>query len=189
MVETEIPRWLAALDESKPYIEVLDGETLPDMSPYKVHGRLAGRIFAQLDAWAGKRGSAGIETRCYFLHAAGKWSSLVPDVEYTSYGRVPNSMAETSQRPRVAPDIAIEILSPGDRPGRTQRKVQTYLAFGAIVVLLLHPVRRRVVLHRAGGAVEERPAHGAWTLEPFGDLVLDWDAIYRDIGLAEEHLD
>jgi hypothetical protein len=74
MVDTEIPRWLAALDEEKPYVEVLDGEKLPDMSPYKVHGRLAGRIFAQLDAWAGKRGSAGIETRCYFLRADGTWS-------------------------------------------------------------------------------------------------------------------
>lgn len=49
MVETQIPRWLAALDEEKPYIEVLDGEKLPDMSPYSMHGQLAVRIGAQLD--------------------------------------------------------------------------------------------------------------------------------------------
>src|SRR5437660_1675120 len=180
MVETEIPRWLAALDEKKPYIEVLDGEQLPDMSPYDVHGQLAVRIGAQLDQWAGDRGGVGAEVRFYFLRADGKWSSLLPDVKYTSYARVPNSMADTSQRPRVAPDIAVEILSPGDRPGRTLRKVEVYLEFGATVVLVLHPLKRRVTLHRADGTVEEREARGSWPLEPFDALVLDWEKIYRN---------
>lgn len=126
MVEREIPRWLAALDEEPPYIEVLDGENLADVSPYKHHGRLAVRISSQLDEWAGDHGGVGVEVRFYFLRADGKWSSLLPDVEYTSFARVPNSMAESSQRPRIAPDLAVEILSPSDRPGRTQRKVETY---------------------------------------------------------------
>lgn len=181
MVETEIPRWLAALDEEPPYIEVVDDEQLPDVSPYEHHGRLAVRIGAQLDEWAGDRGGVGAEVRFYFLRGDGKWSSLLPDVEYTSFARVPNSPADTSQRPRVAPDIAVEILSPGDRPGRTQRKVETYLEFGATVVLVLHPAKRRVVLHRAGGTVEERDARGAWALPPFDGLVLDWEKIYRGI--------
>jgi Uma2 family endonuclease len=184
MVETEIPRWLAALDEEKPYIEVLDGEKLPDVSPYDVHGRLAVRIGTQLDDWAGDRGGVGVEVRFYFLRSDGKWSSLLPDVKYTSYARVTNSMADSSQRPRVAPDIAVEILSPGDRPGRTQRKVETYLEFGATLVLVLHPVRRTIRLHRADGSVEERDARGAWALTPFDDLVLDWEKVYRGINVG-----
>ena len=183
MVETEIPRWLAALDERKPYIEVLDGEKLPDMSPYKVHGRLAVRIGAQLDEWAGDRGGVGVEVRFYFLRPDGRWSSLLPDVDYTSFARVPNSMDDASQRPRVAPDIAFEILSPSDRPGRTQRNVETYLEFGATLVVVLHPIKRRVWLHRKDGTVEERDAHGAWLLEPFDDLILDWERIYRGLGV------
>jgi Uma2 family endonuclease len=181
MVDTEIPRWLAALDEKKPYIEVLDGEKLPDMSPYHEHGQIAVRIGAQLDDWADDRGSVGTEVRFYFVHAEGRWSSLLPDVEYTSYARVPRHPAEEWQRPRVAPDIAIEILSRGDRPRRTQRKVETYLEFGATVVLVLHPLKRRVVLHRSDGTVEERDARGVWQLEPFEGLVLDWDRIYRNV--------
>ena len=181
MLETQIPRWLAALDEKKPYIEVLDGEKLPDMSPYDVHGQLALRIGAQLDAWADDRGGVGVEVRFYFLHSDGRWSSLLPDVKYMSYARVPNSMADSSQRPRVAPDIAVEILSPSDRPGRTQRKVETYLEFGATLVLVLDPVKRRVRLHRADGTVEERKARGAWPVMPFDGLVLDWEKIYRGV--------
>ena len=55
MLVRPIPRWLAALDEEKPYIEVLDGEKLPDVSPYHEHGQIAVRIGTQLDAWAAPR--------------------------------------------------------------------------------------------------------------------------------------
>jgi len=187
MVETKIPRWLAALDEKKPYIEVLDGEKLPDMSPYYVHGQIAVRIGAQLDEWADDRGSVGVEVRFYFLRADGAWSSLLPDVNYLSYARVPNSMDDSSQRPRVAPDIAIEILSPGDRPGRTLRKVETYLEFGATLVMVVHPVKRTVAIHRNDGTVQHREARGSWALEPFDGLVLDWEKIYRGIMLPDPH--
>ena len=179
MVEIQIPRWLAALDEKKPYIEVLDGEKLPDMSPYHEHGQLAVRIAVQLEPWAGDNGAVGTEVRFYFLHPDGRWSSLLPDVGYTSYARLPKDPIAEWQRPRIAPDIAVEILSPSDRPGRTQRKVETYLEFGARLVLVLHPVKRRLWLHRLDGSVEERDARGAWALAPFDDLILDWEKVYR----------
>src|ERR1700676_4201554 len=161
MVETQIPRWIAALDERKPYIEVLDGKKLPDEIPYSIRGQLVARIGAQLDEGGGGRCCVGRSVRFYFLHANGRWTSLLPDVEYASYARVPRGMADTSQRPRVAPDIAVEILSPGARPERTQRKVDTYLEFGAALVLVLHPMTRAVRLHHAGRSVEERDARGA----------------------------
>ncbi len=184
MVETKIPRWLAALDEKKPYIEVLDGEKLPSMSPYSHHGLIAIRIGAQLDEWSDDRGWVGTEVRFYFLRPDGKWSSLLPDVDYVSYARVPRGMDDSSQRPRVAPDIAVEILSPSDRPGRTQRKVETYIEFGATAVLVLHPVKRAVVIHRNDGTVEQREARGTWALEPFDRLVLDWEKVYRGIDVS-----
>lgn len=49
---------------------------------------------------------------------------------------------------------------------------------------MLHPVKRRVWLHRAGGSVEERDARGAWPLQPFDGLVLDWEKIYRGIDVG-----
>lgn len=90
-------------------------------------------------------------------------------------------MDDASQRPRVAPDIAVEILSPSDRPGRIRRKVESYLEFGATVVLVLHPVKRTVAIYRTDGSVEHRDARESWTLEPFSDLILDWEKIYRGL--------
>src|ERR1035437_1585337 len=184
MVTTPIPRWLAALDEEKPYIEVFDGEKQPDVSPHYAHGQLAVRIGAQLDEWAGERGGVGAEVRFYFLRPDGKWSSLLPDVQYTSYARLAGRDDDEWQRPRVAPDLAVEIVSPGDRPGRLRRKVEIYLEFGATVVMVLHPAERRLILHRSDGTVEELDARGTQTLEPFDGLVLDWEKVYRGVRLS-----
>ena len=76
-----------------------------------------------------------------------------------------------------------EILSQGDRPARIARKVEAYLEYGSTVVLLLYAERRRAVIHRADRSVEEREARAKWALEPFDDLVLDWDDIYYEIDL------
>jgi Uma2 family endonuclease len=183
MVATPIPRWLAALDEKKPYVEVLDGVRQPDVSPYEVHGRLQVRIGAQLDAWAGEDGRVAVEVRFYFRCADGTWSSVLPDVDYISEERLPGGVHDEAQRPRIAPDLVVEILSPNDRPGRMNRKIALYLQFGAKVVLVLHPMKRTVRLHRADGTVEDRLARGAWPLEPFDGLVLDWENIYRGTGV------
>ncbi|MBV8369287.1 MAG: Uma2 family endonuclease [Candidatus Eremiobacteraeota bacterium] len=181
MVETKIPRWLAALDENKPYIEVLDGERVPDVSPKKAHGLLAVAIGASMRPWARGRGGVGAEIRYYFLRPDGRWSSLLPDVSFMSYARHPLE-GDDPQRPRVAPDIAVEIVSPGDRPSTIQRKVTTYLEYGSTVVLVLYAEPRRVAIHRAGGSVEERDARGTWLLEPY-DLALDWEDIFYEIDL------
>ena len=182
MVETKIPRWLAALDEQKPYIEVLDGERLPDVSPKNAHGYLAVAIAANMRPWARARGGLGAEIRFYFLRPDGSWSSLLPDVSFMSRERFPQE-GDDPQRPRRAPDIAVEIVSPGDRPSRLKRKIETYLEYGSTVVLVLYPEDRRAVVHRASGFVEEREARGAWALEPYDDLILDWDDIFDGIDL------
>jgi Uma2 family endonuclease len=179
MVATQIPRWLAALDAKKPYIEVLDDEKLPAVSPYHGHGQIAGRILLQLDAWADDHGAVATEVRFYFLHGDGRWSSLLPDVSYTSYARLPKDPIAEWERPRIAPDIAVEILSPSDRPGRTQRKVETYLENGATLVLVVRPDKRRVWLHRPDGSAEEHDARGTLALTPFNDLMLDWERVFR----------
>lgn len=55
------------------------------------------------------------------------------------------------------------------------------MAFGATVVVVLHPMKRRVRLHWADGTIEDREARSSWTLEPFDDLLLDWEKIYHGI--------
>jgi Uma2 family endonuclease len=52
--------------------------------------------------------------------------------------------------PPVPPDLAVEVLSPSNRPGEIAKKVREYLAVGTPLVWVVDPARRTVVMHRPG---------------------------------------
>jgi hypothetical protein len=183
---TPIPAWITALDDRKPWIDVLDGKKLPYTAGEMMHGVLVLRIAMQLDGWSADRDDRGVvavRVRYYFEWRDGTWSALMPDVCYMSWTRFPkHDLSEESQRPRIAPDIAVEVLSRKDRPSITRRKVATFLEYGATVVLVLQPETRRVTVHRADGTSEERDARGTMPLAPYDDLALDWEEIFAKSG-------
>ena len=53
---------------------------------------------------------------------------------------------------RGAPDVAIEILSPSNRPGEMREKISDYFAAGALRVWIVDPKTRTVTIHRANGS-------------------------------------
>jgi len=55
--------------------------------------------------------------------------------------------------PPVPPDLAVEVYSPGNRPGEIQKKISEYLGVGALPVWVVYPETRSVVIHRA----DDRP--------------------------------
>ena len=53
----------------------------------------------------------------------------------------------------LAPDLAVEVVSPNDRAGEVQGKVSDWLTAGSHLVWVIDPVRRRAVVYRADGSV------------------------------------
>lgn len=49
-----------------------------------------------------------------------------------------------------APDLAVEVLSPDDRPRAVQEKIGHYLAAGTRLVWVVDPRRRSVTVHATG---------------------------------------
>jgi Uma2 family endonuclease len=69
-----------------------------------------------------------------------------PDVAFVSRGRVPPG--ELPERYwDGAPDLAVEVVSPGERRRDVEKKVQEYLACGARAVWVVRPRARTVSLH------------------------------------------
>lgn len=68
-----------------------------------------------------------------------------PDVAYVRAERVPNHYFRGYFK--GAPDLAIEILSPSNRPGAMLHKVAQFLEAGAIAVWVVDPETRTVVIH------------------------------------------
>jgi len=54
--------------------------------------------------------------------------------------------------PPIPPDLAVEVVSPSNRPGEIAKKVREYLAVGTLLVWVVYPERRTVVMHRPGQA-------------------------------------
>lgn len=73
----------------------------------------------------------------------------IPDVAFVRHERLPPPLV--SGRAALAPDLAVEIRSPNDRPGEVQRKVADYFAAGVRLVWLVDPEAQTVEVWTPGG--------------------------------------
>ena len=75
----------------------------------------------------------------------------MPDVAYVSNERLRRLSDEELEVPPLAPDVAVEILSPDDRCADVDDKIGTYLRAGSALVIVVDPKQRRVDLHDQQG--------------------------------------
>ncbi|HYK65636.1 MAG TPA: Uma2 family endonuclease, partial [Patescibacteria group bacterium] len=78
--------------------------------------------------------------------------TLVPDVAFLSYERMPYEEQEVTEIPRIAPDAVVEVRSPEDRQADIDEKVRAYLAAGTNVVFLVDPEEKMVTMLDARGS-------------------------------------
>jgi Uma2 family endonuclease len=124
------------------------------------------------------RGEVGTEWRFYLLERRGKSSSLVPDVAYVSFERLPLALPDDArERPRLAPDIVVEIVSPGDSCKILEEKITLYLQHGARVVVALDPKSRRLSQHTVRGVINSE-ARGIVEVCEHPGLFLDLDDLF-----------
>jgi Uma2 family endonuclease len=71
-----------------------------------------------------------------------------PDVSFVSQERIP---AQRRGFPAMAPDLAVEVLSPDDRPSEALAKVADWLRAGSKLVWVVDPERRTARIYRADG--------------------------------------
>jgi len=71
-----------------------------------------------------------------------------PDLAFVSRERIPEGDAPKKFLP-FAPDLAVEVLSPGDTFSEVEEKVEDWLDAGARAVWIVDPKRRGVVVYRS----------------------------------------
>jgi Uma2 family endonuclease len=87
-----------------------------------------------------------------------------PDVMYLSRGRQPAEPLPEGHC-RVAPDLAVEVISPHDNYYEVEGKVDEYLSAGVRLVWVVEPPSQTVRVHRADGSVADIRASGDITGE------------------------
>jgi|AP95_1055475.scaffolds.fasta_scaffold177033_1 Uma2 family endonuclease len=80
-----------------------------------------------------------------------------PDVSFICRGRLPDE-ALPQGHVQLAPDLAVEVVSPNDRYLEVQAKVAEYLAAGVRLVWVIDPDNRTVIV-RALGADQPMELH------------------------------
>jgi Uma2 family endonuclease len=141
--------------DTTPATEWVNGRALQKMSPQHPHARAQGRWSAALLAWADDTGSGRVGSEWEFrvTPPGDVTRPLVPDVAFLSYDRLGYDQDEAADIPRMAPDVAIEIISPGDRWADLDEKARVYLAAGAKLVLIADPSSQTLI---ARDSIRER---------------------------------
>ena len=74
-----------------------------------------------------------------------------PDVSFVSFQRLPNAGQFPAGYPAVAPDLAVEVVSPNDLAYELETKINEYLLAGVRLVWIINPAARSVQVHRQDG--------------------------------------
>lgn len=74
-----------------------------------------------------------------------------PDVSFVRHERIPDPMP--GGYASFAPDLAVEVLSPDDRPGELLQKIADWLTAGTQLVCVVDPERRQAQVYRADGTL------------------------------------
>lgn len=94
--------------------------------------------------------------------------------------RLPRDLGEVREKPTIAPDIAVEILSPDDRRPILDEKIDLYVRGGAELVVVVDPQRQLVEIHEGGGHHTFGLAEIARS-RTFPDLALDVSELFVDL--------
>jgi Uma2 family endonuclease len=139
----------AALPGSR-HQELVRGEVVEIMPPGGSHGKIALRIGKLLDNWAEKEQAGVVGVESGFILARDPDLVRGPDVYYVRAERIPEGGIPEGFW-NIAPDLAIEVVSPNDMAGEVRAKVREYLAAGSAAVWVVYPSTREVIAHTPDG--------------------------------------
>ncbi len=111
----------------------------------------------------------------------------VPDVSFIRWERLAGRQVPREQVFPIAPDLAIEILSPGNTEGEMSRKLHDYFTAGVRLVWYIDPASRTA---RAYTAADEGVAFGATGVLAAGEVLpgfqLPLERLFATLDLAAE---
>lgn len=70
-----------------------------------------------------------------------------PDISFVSWERLDASNVDMEAFPDLAPDLAIEVLSPGNTKGEMDEKLSEYFTHGVRLVWMVDPRKKQVAIH------------------------------------------
>jgi Uma2 family endonuclease len=149
--------------DQRPYVEFHAGRKVLKVSPSSWHSIVEAAMARILYRTAEKRGQIGCEWHFDMTMQLGAKTILLPDVAFVKKERLFGLSETYLQVPNFAPDIAVEVRSPSDRPGIREWKTAQYLEAGSDLVLDVHPEAR--IIRAFAPGLNERTFAAGMTFE------------------------
>jgi Uma2 family endonuclease len=140
----------ALLPDTEMQRSLIRGEVVETMPPGARHAKTASRFDMYLGIWAleTQAGEVGIEAG--FILDRTPDMVRAPDVYFVRADRVPDGGIPEAFW-ELAPDLAIEVVSPSESAQDVRDKVHDYLAAGTPLVWVAFPRTREIVAHTPDG--------------------------------------
>lgn len=142
---------LLAMPEDDCRYELVKGELITLPIEGELHGSVASRFNRRLGAFAEARDLGETFTRTGFILATDPDTVRGPDVSFVSKSRLSDDASDGYFT--IAPDLAVEVVSPNDNYTEVAEKVAEYLAAGARLVVVVDPINRAITKHPARGGI------------------------------------
>ena len=149
--------------------ELVKGEIIEMPPAGWAHGRIANAIAFALTAYVKERDLGDVASaETGYIIGRNPDTVRAPDVSFVSRERLTGA-GEISGFLELSPDLAVEVVSPGDSAGAVQSKAEIWLETGARLVWVVYPESKSVVVYRTEGLA--RILHESDTLD--GEPVFD----------------
>ena len=138
-----------ALPEEEGFrLELSRGRLVREPAPGPRHGHLSLRLGRLLSSFVEKRDLGFVFADTAFALETEQRTVRVPDVAFVSRERVPEE-GLTDRFWELAPDLAVEVVSPSNLASELQQKALDYLRAGARLVWIVDPAQRTVAVYRS----------------------------------------
>ena len=147
------------LDEDRKGYELIHGTWVekPEMGAASV--RVGGRIVTHLTNFAEARSLGDVFPADGAFQLFPNQPKLIrkPDVSFVATGRLPNNTLPQGNI-KLAPDLAVEVVSPNDEAVALEQKLDEYLRAGVRLVWVVHPLTKVVYVYRPDGTAARKTA-------------------------------
>ena len=136
-------------------LELVEGEIIEMSKPTGEHGEITGWLYMKIASYVYENdlGRAVVGDTGFVLarNPGGRATVRGLDIAFISKAKAPKPLPRGWVE--IPPDLAVEVISPGNSAGDIHKKVRELLRAGASLIWLVYAETRTVAVHTAAGAV------------------------------------